>query len=64
MAIEKHYKGSFNNDFSTVRIHLYQKIILCHRITHLRNLRLKESWNIDDGDFDDYVDYVSFMGLL
>ena len=32
-------------------------------LTHLRKLRLKESWIIDDADYDDYVD-VSFMGLL
>ena len=32
-------------------------------LTHLRKLILKEGWNIDDADYDDYVD-VSFMGLL
>ena len=61
MTIEKHYKGSFNNDFGTVRITLYQKSFF---VITLLKLRFKESWNIDDGDYDDYVDYVSFMGLL
>ena len=32
-------------------------------LTHLRKLRLKESWIIDDADYDDYVE-GDFCGII